>query len=280
MAPLDQDTGHDLGLFGPTSVTWRVHTEPILWLAGFRALLLQMTHPRALAGVVQNSNFREDPWGRLYRTGRFYGEIVFGDTATAHRNGARVRNIHARLGGVDPQTSEPFRIDDADLLRWIHVTATESFCSTAVRAGLDLTPAEIDQYYDEQRAVAELVGLDRGDVPASAAQTAEYYRSIQPTLRVDGTAREVARFLAVPTLPYGLGYTPVRPLWLGVAAFSFSLLPAWARRLYGVPALPTTDLAVTLGSRALRSFVRAVVPRDRLEGPLYKAAMARAAATG
>ena len=36
-------------------------------------LLLQSLHPRALAGVLQNSNFREDPWGRLIRTAKFYG---------------------------------------------------------------------------------------------------------------------------------------------------------------------------------------------------------------
>jgi hypothetical protein len=79
-------------------------------------------------------------------------------------------------------------------------------------------------------------------------------------------------------MPYGLGWTPARPLWLGFSAFAFSLLPPWARRLHGVPAVPTTDFAATLGSRALRSLVRTLVPRETLEGPLYKAAMARAAA--
>ena len=51
-------------------------------------------------------------------------------------------------------------------LRWIYVTATESFCHTAQRAGLGLSPAEVDGYYDEQRTVATMVGLDRSDVPA------------------------------------------------------------------------------------------------------------------
>src|SRR5262245_30316261 len=153
----------DLGLFGPNTVTWRVHSEPILWIAGYRALLLQTLHPRALAGVLQNSNFREDPWGRLIRTARFYGEVIYGATPTAQKAGRRVRAIHARLSGLDPDSGEPFRIDEAELLRWIHVTATESFCSTAQRAGLGLTADEVDRYYDEQREVAVLVGLDRDD---------------------------------------------------------------------------------------------------------------------
>jgi len=28
----------DRGLFGPDSVTWRIMGEPVLWVAGFRAL--------------------------------------------------------------------------------------------------------------------------------------------------------------------------------------------------------------------------------------------------
>ena len=269
----------DLGLFGPGSVTWRVHAEPILWFAGYRALLLQSLHPRALAGVLQNSNFREDPWGRLIRTAKFYGEVVFGDTPTAAKAGRRVRAIHARLAGVDPDSGEPFRVDEAELLRWVYVTATESFCSTAQRSGLALTPEEVDRYYDEQREVAVLVGLARDDVPANAAGVEEYYRSVRPLLRSDADVRATARFLALPSFPWGIEWwTPVRPLWIGVSAFAFGLLPPWARRLYGLPGFPTTDVAATLSSRAIRMTIRATLPRHALEGPLYKAAMARAAA--
>src|SRR5437763_9850759 len=32
---------NDAGLFGPDSMTWQVHADQILWVAGLRALLLQ-----------------------------------------------------------------------------------------------------------------------------------------------------------------------------------------------------------------------------------------------
>jgi uncharacterized protein (DUF2236 family) len=265
----------DVGLFGPDSVTWRLHGEPILWLAGLRALLLQTLLPRTLAGVLQNSNFREDPWGRLMRTARFYGEVVYGTTEVAQAAGARVRRIHSSMSGVDPASGKTFRIDEADLLRWVYVTATESFCHTAQRAGLGLSAEEVDRYYDEQRAVAELVGLDPASVPATAAEVEAYYERMRPQLVADADARATARFLAVPTFPWGLGWTPVRPLWMGVAAFGFTLLPPWARRLYGLPGLITTDLTASIIARTLRSTIRAL-PTAALEGPLYRAAMARA----
>lgn len=266
----------DIGLFGPDTITWRLHTEPILWFAGYRALLLQTLHPRALAGVLQNSDFREDPWGRLLRTAQFYGQVIYGTTGAAEKAGARVRRIHARLGGTDPDTSEAFRVDETELLRWIYVTATESFCHTAQRAGLGLTPAEVDRYYDEQRAVARLVGLDPEDVPRTAAEIEDYYQAMRPRLRADADARSVVRFLALPTFPWGLGWTPVRPLWIGVSVYAFSLLPDWARRTYGTIGLPTTDLAASVTSWGLRAVLRAV-PQRAVEGPLYRAAMARAA---
>ena len=43
------------------------------------------------------------------------------------------------------RTGEFFRVDEPRLLRWVHVTEVESFASTAVRAGLVLTPDEIDE---------------------------------------------------------------------------------------------------------------------------------------
>lgn len=45
----------DYGLFGPGSATWQLMGEPILWVAGIRALYLQALHPRTMLGTWQNS---------------------------------------------------------------------------------------------------------------------------------------------------------------------------------------------------------------------------------
>lgn len=42
----------DPGLFGPRSVTWQMHGDPMMWIAGIRALYLQALHPRAVRGVT------------------------------------------------------------------------------------------------------------------------------------------------------------------------------------------------------------------------------------
>ena len=57
------------GLFGPQSAIWQVHGDFTSMLCGgISALLLQMLHPLALAGVWDHSRFREDILGRLRRT--------------------------------------------------------------------------------------------------------------------------------------------------------------------------------------------------------------------
>jgi uncharacterized protein (DUF2236 family) len=269
----------DLGLFGPGSVTWRVHEEPILFLAGLRALYLQALHPRAIAGVVQNSDYKTDPWGRLMRTVKYVGTVVYGTTAQAQAAGRRVRAVHARLTATDPRTGEEFRVDDPELLLWVHTTEIESFVDTAKRSGARLSPEDVDRYYLEQRKAAELVGLDPQRVPGSAAEVAEYYRRIRPKLAITRDSAETLAFLTIPPLPWKLGFTPVRLAYGGVAATAFGLLPPWARRLYGMPGLPTTDMSATVSVKTLRLALKAV-PRGVLEGPIYKAAMKRAELAG
>ncbi|MEU1607488.1 oxygenase MpaB family protein [Micromonospora matsumotoense] len=275
----------DLGLFGPGSVTWKVHDEPIMIVAGLRSLYLQALHPRAMAGVAQNSNYRSDAWGRLVRTGTYLDTVFFGTTAEAETAGRRLRAMHARLRATDPFTGERFRIDEPDLLRWVHVTGAESFVGTARRAGLSLTDAEVDGYYAEQRRAAALVGLDPAEVPGSAAEVADYYRAVRPELRMTKAAAETALFLTAPPIPWklsrparlGLSLGPPRWAYFGVAGTALGLLPPWALRLYGGLGLPTTALSADLSVRALR-LTLAALPRNWRESPIRQAGKDRVAA--
>ncbi len=269
----------DLGLFGPESVSWRVHREPILALAGLRALYLQSLHPLAMAGVAQNSRYRDDPYGRLNRTGIYIATVVYGTTEEAQAAGRRLRGIHARMRAINPETGIEYRIDAPELLRWVHVTEVESFVTTAKRAGLGLSDADVDAYYTEQLRAAELVGLDPSTVPGTAAEVAAYYKLVRGDLAMTKEAAESAMFLSAPPLPYRLGFTPVRLAWFGLAAVAVGLLPSWARRMYGLPGLPTTDPAASISARTLRLALKAL-PEKAIRGPIYVAALERAAAAG
>ena len=88
----------DPGLFGPQSVCWQVHSDfTSMLIGGISALMIQMLHPLALAGVWEHSNFRHDMLGRLRRTGQFIAGTTFASRADAERLIARVRSIHDRV---------------------------------------------------------------------------------------------------------------------------------------------------------------------------------------
>ena len=207
-------TTPDPGLFGPDSITWRVHGDPVLAVGGLRALVLQSLHPLAMAGVAQHSGFRSDPWGRLQRTAEYIGQISFGTTVEAERAAARVRGIHRKLAGTDPDTGASFRIDDPELLLWVHCCEVDSFLSTVRRAGLPLTDDDAERYLGEQVLAATLVGLRADAVPASAGDLADYFTEVRPRLRLSPQAREAARFLLLPPMPTWVQWlTPARPAW-------------------------------------------------------------------
>ena len=156
----------------------------------------------------------------------------------------------------------------------MHVTEVESFLTTARRAGVDLSDADADAYYAEQRRVAALVGLDPATVPGSVAEVDAYFEQIRPQLRMTREAADTLLFLSAPPLPKRLGLTPVRLAWFGLAATAFGMLPRWAADLRHARAAdhrPDRDAVRTRASADAQCH-----PHRVYEGPIYKAAMARA----
>jgi uncharacterized protein (DUF2236 family) len=247
-----------------------------MFLAGFRALLLQAVHPLVMAGFDDNSFFRGDPWGRLRRTGEWIATVTYGTTAEARAAGAGLRALHGRLApGIEPESGLPYRINDPELLLWVHCTEVESFLSTYRRSGGQLAPGEGDRYVSEMRASAKLVGIPLAMVPRTEAELADYYERVQPQLRVSKVARRNVLWGFAPPMPLWVTLgTPARPAWATMIAIAAAMLPPWTRRLYGLPALPTTDLGATLAGRAVRR-TALVLPSRLAESPAYRAAMQR-----
>ncbi|WP_415949716.1 oxygenase MpaB family protein [Streptomyces sp. KLOTTS4A1] len=230
-----------------------MHGDPMMWVAGVRALYLQALHPRAVRGVIQNSDFRKDAWGRLMRTANFVGTISYGTTEAAEQAGARVRRIHRLLKATDPATGETYRIDEPDLLLWVHCAEIDSYVEVVRRSGYPLDDALVDRYIDEHRTGARLVGLDPEEVPADRAGLAAYFERVRPELQAGEEAREVDDFLQrPPTHPL---LVPLRALiWRRVANLAYAALPPYAQELYGRcgPSARSTDRRLRLAGTLLR----------------------------
>jgi uncharacterized protein (DUF2236 family) len=228
----------------------------IMWVAVLRALYLQALHPRVIRGTLQNATTITEPadaWARLRRTRKFIETRTFGTTAEAEHAGRRVRTIHQALTGTDPDGTR-YRVDDPELLLWVHCGEVASCADIARRSRLPFSAADLDAFVAEQRTSAELIGIDRAAAPASMAELDAYYERIRPRLYACDEARRALRLTVHPPVPDGnrglkLGLPPV-------AVLAFSTLPGWARRMYGGPggplSGPLSDMAATAGLRATR----------------------------
>ncbi|MET9890425.1 oxygenase MpaB family protein [Streptomyces sp. NPDC006465] len=241
-----------------------MHGDPMMWVAGVRALYLQALHPRAVRGVMQNSDFRNDAWGRLMRTANFVGTTTYGTTEAAERAGARVRKIHRMLTATDPDTGERYRVDEPELLLWVHCAEIDSYLHVLRRSGFRLTDAQADRYIGEHRVGARLVGLGPDRAPADRTELDAYFEQVLPELAAGPEARDVDDFLSRP--PVHPLLVPARALlWRRVARLAYAALPPYAHALYGRPAPPPA--AVTRGLRVTGTTLRCVPARLRWQLP-------------
>lgn len=229
------DPPGDPGLFGPDSVTWKVHGHPSAMIGGFSSLMLQTLHPLAMAGVAEHSSYKADPFGRLSRTASFVAGTTYGSTEVAESMIAAVNRVHAHIHGIAPD-GRPYSATQPDLLRWVHVAEMTSIVNAHRRYHpFPVRGTDIDRYFDETAIVVEKLGGT--DIPRSRAEVRQYFRDVRPELECGAQAKEAMAFLMTP-----IGNDPISR---GISALlmqaAVDLLPAWAQRMHGIHRPPGFD---------------------------------------
>jgi uncharacterized protein (DUF2236 family) len=259
----------DHGLFGPDSVTWRVHLDPIVVVGGFCALHIQALHPPSMWGTFQNSRLLDpaQAYARVQRTADFVTVRTFGTRQEVEKVGRRVRKLHARLRGHHPRTGEEFRVDDPENLLWVHCGEVLGYLAVTRAGGTGLTSTEEDQFVDEQRRAAAVVGLDPAGVPGSVAELQDYVSWMLPSLRL--TKEALLGLATVARMSTPVRELPALAAFASYAVLGLALLPPWARQLYH---LPEWELAVPVGAtlRSLRVAIRTTPGSLRGETPLQR----------
>ena len=224
----------DPGLFGPQSVTWRVHADSSMFVGGVVALLTQTMHPRVMAGVADHSAYRSDPLGRLNRTATYVGVTTFGTTEEAEAMVRMVKRVHTTVVGTTPE-GEPYEANDPHLMLWVHHALVDAFLRTYQRYGTGrLTDSEADRYVAEMSVLADVLGCE--PAATSVAGLRQYFRDLRPEIGAGAQAREAARWLMFPPLPLA-----VRPSYAVIASAAVGVLPSWVRRQLWLPLAPGAD---------------------------------------
>jgi uncharacterized protein (DUF2236 family) len=120
------------GVFGPTSITWGINREAVVFLAAGRALLLQIAHPWVAAAVADHSRALVEPISRFHRTFSTVFALVFGSVDQAFAAARRLHCRHSQITGVLPTAIGPFKAgspyyaNNIFALQWVYATLIES----------------------------------------------------------------------------------------------------------------------------------------------------------
>jgi uncharacterized protein (DUF2236 family) len=204
-----------------------------LLLAGGRALLMQIAHPKVAAGVAEHSHFQDNPLGRLHRTMSAMWSIVFDEKTVARAALERVENRHRNVYGIVPDTESycaGSRYDafDPDLLLWVHATLIDSAMVAYDLFVRPLSTTEKISYYEDSKKLAALFEISETNVPSSLAKFEVYMDQMLTggAIAVGPTAKKLARDIlyARPWI-----FKPVGPFFRFVTA---GLLPERLRQEY------------------------------------------------
>jgi len=247
----------DPGLFGPDSVAWRVHANPVaLAVGGIAAVILELAEPRVRSGVWDHSIFKTDPLTRMQRTGEATLITTYGPTRAAQARIDMVTRMHQRIAGVTPD-GQAYAALDPELMTWVHITAGWGFLNAYHRHVAPVSPADQDRYYAEGARVGRAFGAV--EVPGSAAEVEAWFDRMRPKLVPHPIIDDFLGVVAV-TSPIGLAGRALQPL---VAQASIALLPADLRGSLKLP-LKRGQLAAANALLPLLARIAAKAPPDEV----------------
>jgi len=252
-----------VGIFGPTSVNWKVNRESALFLAAGRTALLQLAHPWVAAAIAQHSRTLNDPVGRFHNTFRVMFTISFGSLDQACEAARCLHRLHETIRGRLPDTSgqfaqgTPYHANDIDALTWVFATLIEGALLAYELVFPPLSSSEREQYYEESCRSAALFGIPLTELPKTFSGFQQYMQSVLQSdlLGVSAPSRQLAHQFRA-----GTGSPLPPPFWY--AALTTQLLPMRFREEFQ---LAYTQREQDAADRALR-WIRRVYPR--LPAPL------------
>jgi len=217
-------------LVSADSISWRIFKNPIaLLVGGIAAVILELAEPAVRTGVWRHSSFRNDPMGRLRRTGMAAMVTVYGARSIAEPMIEGVVRMHSRIKGETP-AGEAFSANDAPLLTWVHATAIYGFGNAYSRYVAPLTQLKFDALYLEGVPASRLYGAV--DAPRSEAELRALFDSMRGRLEASAIVFDFLRIMrGAPALP-----APLRWLQPVLVRAAVDLVPGWIRDRLGLTA--------------------------------------------
>ena len=247
----------DPGYFGPDSMMWKVNKEITVLFGGARALLMHAAHPLIAAGARQTSFYQRDPWKRLIRTLSLQNSVTFGTKEEADESAHRINKLHEVIKGEDEVSGGYYDALDHEQLLWVHACLQISSLYFYEKTVKKLTDEEKNQYHSENMKAAELVLINRKEMPQTHYDLKEWVISKSRTkdyLIYTDVAKDVQEIIAGGPVP-----THIKPIWPFISFTAFNTLPKEFKALYGVKESKAKNLILEFNLKFLK-FTRPLLP--------------------
>jgi uncharacterized protein (DUF2236 family) len=271
---------------GPGSIVWRYAGDARLLAAAGYALLLQVSHPTVGAGVGEHSDFKADPWGRLFRTLDYTYAMVYGGPELASEIGRRVWELHQRIKGVKPD-GQPYRALEPEAYAWVHATLAEAIVAGHRHFGVQMRPDDIERFWIDWRRLGRLVGVREQELPEDWAAFGIYFeRMVAERLEDNEAVQDVLATVERPAAPpapllNGAVWRLARfPLTRLLSLATVGLLPPRLRERFGAQITRAQELELLALGRAARSATPLLPGSLRNTGPAYLRLRRQALARG
>lgn len=245
--------------FPRSSVIRRVNVEPAILFGAGRALALQLAHPAVAQGVQDHSEFKRNPFTRLFGTLEATHAVVFGSEELADAAGRRIQFVHDHVTGASYAANDP-----ANLL-WVHATLMDTALRCYETLVGPLTALEAEGYYLEMKRVALAFGLRMAAQPETLSDFRAYMDETIDSLTVTPVGVDLITFILRPRLPFRLD-VPLAPLLSLQRLFTIATLPPSLREQLGLSFTPEDQRRHARWERRVRTMFR-VTPFLLRTGP-------------
>ena len=247
----------DPGYFGPKSMMWEVNKEITVLFGGARALLMHAAHPLIAAGARQTSFYQRDPWKRLIRTLSLQNSVTFGTKKEADESAIRINKLHEVIKGRDKVTGGIYDALDQEQLLWVHACLQLSSLYFYEKTVKELTEEEKNQYHKENMVAAELVLIDKKQMPQTHNELKEWVINKsrkKDYLLITDVAKDVEEIIKGGPVPIH-----IKPIWPFIAFTAFHTLPDEFKNLYGVKDSKLRNIVLAFNLKMLK-IIRPFLP--------------------
>jgi uncharacterized protein (DUF2236 family) len=268
LAPKVEDGGAEPDwALGPGSVTWKVLADPAVFLVGLlREAMLLTLHPDFAAAAVDHDSFGDDPVMRFRHIAMYTYGATYGTKAEAEKYSSMVRRTHKRIVGEEPMTGLRYQAEAEYELVLTQVMLVDSFLAAYEALNGPLSGAQRDQFVQEQKAPAALLGVNPAHMPSTYGESVDFLAHARQKFAAGLQAREILEPFSRTAYPAGTvigdlpGYQQVPAMFALRAMTDMAMMTMTPeeRKLIAIDRGPKlrSKVAVRASYRLLSKFMR------------------------